>query len=98
MYELSDSSLEIKEVDEIVSRSNIILKQKYIELLKPNLNQRLAVVNKQIQRERNRIRMAKERLNWTPEQHELKKQKDRDYHARVKKSKLSKNLKINILI
>ena len=63
------------------------LEQKYMELLKPNLNQRLAVVDKQILRERNRIRMAKVRLNWTPEQHELKKQKDRDYHARVKKSK-----------
>jgi len=63
------------------------LEQKYIELLKPNLNQQRAVVDKQILRERNRIRMAKIRLNWTPEQHELKKQKDRDYHARVKKSK-----------
>jgi predicted GIY-YIG superfamily endonuclease len=66
------------------------LEQKYMDLLKPNLNQKNAKITKQITRERNRIRMAKIYENKTDEEKLAYRKKQNDNRIKLK---LSKNLK-----
>ena len=64
-----------------------LLENKYILELEPPLNQRKAIFNVALEREKNKERMRKKRETWTPEQHEAKKQKDRDYHKKKREEK-----------
>ena len=75
------SILDSKECDK---KEAFILENKYILELKPVLNQKKAVFNVELERIKNRERMARKRSNWTPEEHEARKKKDRDYYEKNK--------------